>query len=493
MNIVYLSPEVWPFGRVGGLAEVSHDLPLALGARGHQVSVITILGRPLPQYEDQFETLDLALEVPVAWRRHQAEVRALEIAPGVKVFLLRNDALFDRDGLYGNAFGQYEDNAERFIFYSRACLELAQALGRPVDLVHCNDWTTGLVPAYLKTLHAGQENLKNAASLMTIHNLANQGSYWHYDMPLTGLGWELFTPEGIEFYGKINFLKAALIYADLVSTVSPSYAREIRTSEMGEGLQEVLNARKQTLAAVINGVDYRAWDPSTDSHLAARYTAEDLSGKEECRRDLRRIFGLPPDQKRPLLAVVGRLQRRKGLDLILEGLESLVNLGLDLIIAGYGGDHYHTQLKNAAYQNPQHVGVIIANEMHLDHKVLAGADMLLMPSSFEPCGLHQMHAMRYGTIPVVRATGGLQDTVKEHTPENPGVGFLFGPHTTKAMLEAVGRALGFYADRAQWEAIMRRAMALDFSWERAAGEYEQLYQRAMARRAGEGEGPEHGA
>ncbi len=486
MNLFFLSPEVWPFARVGGLAEVSHDLPRTLAARGHRVQVVTLKGRMAPEVAETLEPTGITLEVPISWHKYQAQVFKGDLGAGAEVYLIQHDRLYDREGIYGNAFGDYEDNCERFVFFSRACLELAAALGRPVDMVHANDWTNALVPVYLKTLYAEVEPLAGAASLMTVHNLARQGSFWHYDMPLLGLGWECFTPETLELYGKINFLKGGLIFADLISTVSPSYAREMLLPEIGAELQGVLQARRDRLVAVLNGIDNAVWDPATDPHLAAHFSAEDLAGKAVCQRDLREIFGLARDSRRPLVAVIGRLEDRKGLELIVAGLEDMVAMGLDLVIMGYGGDHYHNVLKAAAEANPGRAAVRIGHDMALDHKIMAGADLLLMPSRFEPCGLHQMHAMRYGTVPVVRATGGLNDTVRDHLPDSPGMGFKFQDFTTPAMLEALDRALETFGQGEQWQGLIKRCMWVDFSWQGAAARYEELYQRAIELRRGPG-------
>lgn len=478
MHIMFVSPEVWPFARVGGLAEVSHDLPLALGARGHTVDIVTIKTRLTPDLNEKLKLSDITLEVPVSWRNLPAEVYSLSLSEGVTAYLIGHDRLFDREGLYGNAFGDYEDNAERFIFFSRAALELALALGRKPDVIHANDWTTGLTPLYLKSLYQDQKLFDACGSLMSVHNLGNQGNFWHYDMPLTGLGWEYFTPETMEFYGKINFLKAGLVFADLISTVSPSYCKEILTPEMGFGLEGVLGSRAERLIPVINGVDYEVWNPKTDPHIAACYSADDLDPKTVCKDDLRRVFGLPIGENRPLLGYIGRLLDRRGMDIFAPALEQIMDMGLDVVLMGFGADHYHAYLEDLRRRRPGQMGLIIGYEMDLAHKITAGADMLLMPSRFEPCGLHQLHAMRYGTVPVVRATGGLDDTVQDHNEKQLGVGFKFKDYETSAMLSAVQRALRAYDDPIKWRAIMQRAMALNFSWERAALQYEEIYERA---------------
>lgn len=482
MHIMFLSPEIFPFIRVGGLAEVAHDLPLALGKRGHRVDIVAPKCKMPAEQEALLEPLDLTLEVPVSWRRHRAEVFKHQLSPEVTVYFITHEHLFDRDGLYGNSYGDYEDNAERFIFYSRASVELALALGWELDVIHSNDWTTGLVPLYLKSLYADQTSLAGVGTLMAIHNLGAQGTFWHYDMPLTGLGWEYFTPQGVEFYGKINFLKAGLVFADVISTVSQTYAKEILKKEQGCGLEGVLGERKDRLLAVINGLDYTNWNPENDPRIAANYSAADLAPKKECCRALRESMGLPTGTKRPLTAVVGRLLDRKGLDLLAPAMEHVLDMGLDVIVMGHGEDHYHVLLKSLAAKRPERLAVQIGYKSDLAHQLMAGADILLMPSRYEPCGLHQMQALRYGTVPVVRATGGLEDTVLDQDADGAGTGFKFSEFSQDAMIDALSRALDAYSQPVLWQEIMKRGMSQDFSWDSAAPKYEEIYQLAKRMR-----------
>jgi starch synthase len=484
MHIMFLSPEICPFIRVGGLAEVAHDLPLALGARGHRVEIVAPKCMMPVELEKTLEPMDITLEVPVSWRRHQAAVFKHNLSPEVTVYFISHEHLFDREGLYGNSFGDYEDNAERFIFYSRAALELALALGWDLDVVHANDWTTGLVPLYLKSLYADQPRFSRAGIVMTIHNLGAQGMFWHYDMPLTGLGWEYFTPQGVEFYGKINFLKAGLVFADVITTVSETYAKEILSPDQGHGLEGVLQDRRQDLTAVINGLDYKTWNPETDSFIAAKYSARNLAPKMECRLALQKQMGLAEEPKRPLAAVVGRLLDRKGLDLVAPALEHILDMGLNVVIMGFGEDRYHVLLKSLARKRPERLAVKIGYYLELAHHIMAGADMLLMPSRYEPCGLHQMQALRYGVVPVVRDTGGLADTVQDHGPAGPGTGFKFTDFSQEAMFGALSRALTAYSQPNEWQEVMRRGMAQDFSWDSAAPRYEEIYRRAQSQRGG---------
>lgn len=484
MRIAFLSPEVWPFTRVGGLAEVSHDLPAALGALGNEVHVITPLGRLSDKLKPELAPSGIELQVPVSWRTHQAKVYTASGGTNVTVHLILSEDLFDREGLYGNAFGDYEDNAERFVFFCRAALELIEALGEPVDILHVNDWTTALVPLYLKSLYKDYSTLARAASLLTIHNLGKQGSFWHYDMPLLGLGWEYFTPEGVEFYGKINFLKAGLVFADVVSTVSQGYAKEILRQETGLGLSEVLKSRTPHLDWVTNGVDYQVWNPEIDPRLPRNYSLDDLAPKADCQRELRRMFGLDPESTRPLLCYLGRLLDRRGVNIMAPVLDEILEMGFDMVLMGWGQDRYHLQLNELNRSKPDRFGIKIGYDWDLAHSIVAGSDMLLMPSRFEPCGLHQLHAMRYGTVPVVRATGGLDDTVPAYEPGGQGVGFKFKEFNSAALLGALKDALKVFAQKDEWQGLMKRAMALDFSWQRAAQNYQELYQRAGKIRSG---------
>ena len=483
MHIVFMTPETWPYARVGGLAEFSHDLPLALARMGHTVDVITLRCREGLELCKDLSRLDFELEIPVSWRTQQAVFYHHKPHERVNVYLIANDHYYERDGLYGNAFGDYEDNAERFIFFSRAALELLIALEKSPDIIHCNDWTTALVPLYLKTLYKEVEIFKNAASLLTIHNVQSQGVFWHYDMPLTGLDWEYFNQDVLEFHGKINFLKAGIFFADFISTVSHRYAREILTPQVARGLEGVILERFSRLSAIINGVDNDTWNPAVDPHIKAQYTADDLKGKKECKKELIREFKLSGEGDRPLMAFVGRLLDRRGLAILLPGLEKIIDMGADLVIMGFGEDHYHTSLAHFQSKQNGRLGLYVGYDMALAHKVMAGADMLIMPSKSEPCGLHQLHAMRYGTAPIVRAVGGLDDTIRDHSSTNPGVGFKFEDYTTNDMLRAVQRALDTYAETNEWQALVGRAMTRSYTWEQAAPRYVELYERA--RRLGE--------
>ena len=482
MRILFLSPEVLPVSRVGGLAEYSHDLPLALGAKGHRVDIVTPRLRIPANIEGRLRNTGIKLEVPVARTWHQAYVQSLPLSENVTIYLIGHDHLFNREGLYGNAFGDYEDNAERFVFFCRAALELAAFLSNPLDLIHANDWTTGLAPMLVKTLYLEEPVFENAGCLMTVHNLAAMGLFWHYDMPLLGLGWEYFNPESIEFFGKISYLKAGLVYGDKISTVSPTYREEILTPEYGHGLEGLLNHRKADLSAILNGVDYNSWNAASDPVLPAGFTPDNIQPKTESKAALSKMFNLESGSRQPLALFIGRLLDRRGMDILSASLEELLDLGLNLVIMGQGDDRYHGRLADLAAKRKGRIGLHLGYEYELERLIVAGGDMLLLPSRFEPCGLHQLHALRYGAVPVVRATGGLKDTVEDHQPPHTGTGFIFTDYSSGAFMGAVRRALSAYEHPDEWQRIMHKGMTRNYSWDASLSRYLELYEQTRSAR-----------
>ncbi|MBU2546909.1 MAG: glycogen synthase GlgA [Proteobacteria bacterium] len=479
MDILFISPEVSPFARAGGLGDVSYYLPMALADRGHRLWVVT------PRYRQTADSgYDLTLEsgevrVPMSWQEKTARIYSTRIDKGITVYFIGCDELYNRPGLYGNEFGNYEDNAERFIFFSRAAVETMLALNLAPDLIHCHDWPTGLIPAYLKTLYRSHWGERPPATVFTFHNLGSQGLFWHYDFAMTGLGWDLFTPDSLEFHGQLNMTKAGLVFADLISTVSRKYAEEVLTPEFGFGLEGVLQVRKPDTHSVLNGVDYQVWDPALDPFLTSNYGPETLQRKEDCRRELAEIFGLDVNRV-PLVAVISRLLDRKGFDLISGAVDNLLKLDLKMVFMGMGEDKYHVFLENLARNYPDRVGVKIMYDKSLAHKIIAGADIFLMPSRYEPCGLEQLYGLKYGTVPVVRATGGLDDTIIDvREAPDQGTGFKFQHYTPDALHEVMDAAVGLFQEPDRWTALMRRGMAQDYSWDRAAGEYERLFEIAL--------------
>jgi starch synthase len=401
----------------------------------------------------------------------------------VTVFCIGRDDLYDREGLYGNEFGDYQDNAERYIFFSRAVVELCQTLNLKPDIIHCNDWQTGLIPVYLKTLYAEVPSLRSLASLFTIHNLGYQGLFWHYDLHLTGLGWEWFTPGGLEFFGKLNLMKAGIVFADILNTVSPNYRKEILTPVNGFGLEGVLKTRENDLYAVLNGVDYQIWDPSRDPFISHNFSPADLENKKGCKTHLQEIFHLKKKSDIPVIAVISRLLDRKGLDLISEIFPRVMEMENEVILMGQGQDFYQTWAQEMTGKYPGLIGLVKEYNSPLAHRIQAGADMLLMPSRYEPCGLEQLSALKYGTIPIVRAVGGLEDTVEDYNPKlDQGTGFKFLEYNGEKLLQTLQKALSVYRDKPRWKRLMQRAMGKDFSWEKSATHYQGLYNKALRKK-----------
>jgi starch synthase len=390
-------------------------------------------------------------------------------------YFLECPALYDRDGFYGDANGEFTDNHIRFAVLARAALGVARRVFRP-DILHCHDWQTGLAPVYLRTVFANDPTFLGMKTLFTIHNLGYQGLFPRTVLPEIGLDRRVFRMEGVEFYGQVSFIKGGLNYSDALSTVSRRYALEIQTPEYGFGLDGVLRARSSVLYGILNGVDYSRWNPETDPYIAQNYSAEDLSGKRACKLDLIHQFGLPEAAlKRPLLGIVSRLTSQKGTELILDIAPQLAASDLYLVVLGAGDAVYEDGLRDAAAANPRHIAVKFGYDEALAHKIEAGSDMFLMPSQYEPCGLNQIYSLRYGTVPVVRATGGLDDTIEE------GTGFKFQEYSAEALLSAVLAAEAVFEDRKVWETIMRRGMYKDFSWRVSAAQYADLYQTLLGR------------
>ncbi len=481
MKILFASSEAVPFAKTGGLADVSGALPRALSQLGHEVTLILPKYRQVDEQKHHLNKTGMVLRVPVSQRVETAEVYAVEQGPRLRTLFVGQETYYDREQLYGTPSGDFEDNAERFTFFSRAIVEAALEL-KP-DIIHCNDWQTGLAPVYLKTLYRHVSALQGVASLFTIHNIGYQGLFWHYDMHLTNLGWEVFTPKGLEFYGKLNFLKGGIVFADAVTTVSQKYREEIQTPEYGAGLEGVLRERQADLYGILNGVDYTEWDPAKDLFIKERYHPGDLYGKKICKRDLQREFGFAEDEEIPLIGVISRFTDQKGFDLIAEIIEPLMELGIQLVILGTGEEKYHLLMEEIAMKYPSQAGIRIAFDNPLAHRIEAGADMFLMPSRYEPCGLNQIYSLKYGTVPIVRATGGLDDTIEDFNPvTGEGNGFKFQDYSPAEFLATVERAIALFRDRVLWEGLFLRRMAADFSWEKSAGAYENLNERVLLKK-----------
>jgi starch synthase len=483
MRVLFASSEVAPFAKTGGLADVAGALPKALKALGHDIRVVLPKYRMVDTAKYGLRRVLPKLPVPIAGTFETAAVWEAAIA-SVPTYFIEQDEYYDREGLYQVAGRDHPDNAERFAFFSRALLELTRALDFPPTVYHCNDWQTGLVPTYLRTTYQGDPEFRAGGVLFTVHNMGYHGLFRPATLAIANLGPELFTPFGVEFYGKVNFLKAGLVYSDLINTVSRRYSQEIQTEEFGHGLEGVLRARAKDVHGILNGIDYDEWHPGRDQFIASRFSTDDLRGKAACKADLQRLFGLPERPDVPLLAVISRLAEQKGMDLIAESLDSILGLDAQFVLLGTGEPALHQAFEAAKARHPSRVGLELGFDVVLSHKIEAGADMFLMPSRYEPCGLNQMYSLAYGTIPIVRATGGLDDTIQPFEPAtNVGNGFKFAEASSDALLLTVRQAVALYRQRAPWLRLIENAMDCDFSWGRSAKEYEALYEEIARRRA----------
>lgn len=481
MRIAFAASECVPFSKTGGLADVVGALPRALAELGHNVSVF------VPKYRqtqlDSPKTLIRSITVPFDDQYRFCSVLDGGIHSGVQFYFIDYPPFFERETLYGTSLGDYHDNAERFALFSRAVIEASKVLGLP-DVFHCHDWQSALIPVLLRTLYEEDPAYRMVPTVFTIHNIGYQGLFSPDTLPLLMLPWDLFTITKLEFYGKLNFLKGALVYSDYITTVSRKYALEIQTAEYGFGLEGVLRARAGVVAGILNGVDYDEWSPEKDKFIAARYSANNHAGKAECKRDLLKSFGLPPDSTLPVVGIVSRFAAQKGFDLIAQVADRIVREDLIVVALGSGDKEYEDLFRRLNKQYPQKFALKIAYDNALAHKIEAGADMFLMPSRYEPCGLNQIYSLRYGTVPVVRATGGLDDTIEPFDPVTErGTGFKFHEYSGEALLETLKRALAIYQDRNAWKQLMKNGMSRDFSWNASAREYLKVYERACALRA----------
>lgn len=480
-----IASECAPFIKTGGLADVVGALPKTLSKMGHEVIVI------IPYYSQidriRFNLLPALSPIGV-WMGNQQEWCASYFVDqnGVKIYFIEFHKYFDRYGLYHDAdYHDYLDNARRFGFFTRAALQLCRDLNFSPHIVHCHDWQSALAPGYLKIWHWNDPVLGGAASVLTIHNIAYQGVYSASDYEYLGLQWVNFISDKFEDHGKINFLKGGIHYADMVNTVSPTYARETRSPQFAFGLAPYLNVRRESYLGILNGADYSVWDPQSDSKIPANFSVQDMSGKAECKRQLQARFLLDQDDAMPVFGVVSRLVHQKGLDLLARTLEDILNqMQVQFVLLGAGEKDLEAYYGGLPGRYPGRVGSYIGYNDELSHWIEAGSDFFLMPSVFEPCGLNQIYALRYGTLPVVRATGGLDDTVEQYDEETGGgTGFKFWDASPNAIYYTVGWAVSTYFDRPQHIKRMReRAMTQDFSWQASAKVYEQLYLQAMQRK-----------
>jgi starch synthase len=483
MRVILASSEVLPYSKTGGLADVAGALPKALARIGCDISVIT------PRYtglgnrqgdvvsHETGELLFQDLQVPFDGGVKYAAVWRdwTDGESGAPVYFIENAEYFGVGYIYGS--GNWD--VERFAFFSRACLELARRLGAPPDIFHCNDWQTGFIPAHLATTYSGDPFFARTATLFTIHNLAYQGFFDQNLLPKFGFGWDIYPR--VEFHNAASAMKGGLDYATALSTVSPKYAQEIQTPEFGNKLDGLLRWRRGDLLGILNGVDYDEWNPETDPHLAANYSVDNLDGKMACKRDLLERYHLPVNLDKPIVAIVTRLTSQKGIDLTRDAIWRILETGACFILLGSGAESYEGYFQHVRDTVPNQVGVYFGFSTPLSHQVEAGADLFLMPSSYEPCGLNQMYSLKYGTVPLVRGVGGLDDTIQNfERTTGQGNGYKFYDYSADRLVEKFYEAMMVYYDRDAWRQVQRNGMREDFSWDRAAHRYLDAYHRVAA-------------
>lgn len=493
MRILFASSEAVPYAKTGGLADVASALPKALREAGHEVTLM------LPYYPRQvakgrgaeLPMTDLGKSIDVPIRSDVVTGRLLESHlpdSDVRVILVDCAEYFDREGLYVSNGRDYIDNCERFVFFSRAVLQTAKELNLRPEILHTNDWQTALIPALLQIEERGRPPLGQTASVFTIHNMAFHGTFWHFDMPLTGLDWKYFNYQQMEFHGKLNLLKTGIVFADQITTVSPSYAQEIQTPEFGCGLDGVLASRRPDLTGILNGIDPDVWNPDTDPALPANYNAETWrspEGKSACKTALQKEFQLPEHGEVPLFGMISRMTEQKGFDLLRDKMHEFLKRDVQFCFLGTGEPQIEIWLKDLAEKFPDRVAARIGFDEALAHRIEAGADAYLMPSRFEPCGLNQMYSLRYGTIPVVHAIGGLADTVVDANEHNrhhgTANGFSFHDYNPDAFAQTMHRAIELYHQKDEWGKLVETGMRQDWSWRPRAEAYQATYEKALSR------------
>lgn len=478
MRILFVSSEVAPFSKTGGLADVSSALPAALKKRGHEIMVVT------PRYgQIDVATWDLRrrrikLTISIKGKAVQGGILDGQSPEGFPIAFIDQPKYFERKGLYGENGKDYPDNDERFAYLCHAALEVCSLSGFSPDVIHLNDWQTAPIAALVQDVYRDKPEINSAGTLLTIHNLGYQGLFPPDAMMSLGLDWQLFTPSTLEFFGKLSFLKAGLVFSDKVTTVSPRYAQEIQTSEMGFGLDGILRDRADDLRGILNGADYRNWDPMHDELIAKNFSMEDLSGKTVCKADLQQKMGLPMNHDAAIIGCISRLSDQKGIDLFLDRADELLAFDCQFVFLGEGENNIEDKLERLAVQHPHRLAFHRGYNEDLAHIIQAGSDMLLVPSRYEPCGLTQIYALRYGTVPIVRAVGGLDDTIDDADDEY-GTGFKFKDADSAQLLGSVKRALTRYIDRIGWRRIMESGMSMDFSWDLPARRYETIYKEVQ--------------
>lgn len=471
-----------PFAKTGGLGEVLGSLTSAVRKQGHDVTVF------MPRYrcvDIQKFGLEVAIdyfEVIIGNTLEATRVFLKKLENGVKVYFIEHPDYFQRDELYGTSVGDYQDNDRRFTYFQRVVLKTIEQLKLGCDVIHCHDWQTGLIPVYLKTAGSKYAPLAKARSVFTIHNLAYQGNFPPDSFPSTGLGWEFYKSDLLEFYGKFSFLKGGLVFADEVTTVSERYSREIQTKEFGCGMEGVIAARKDTVTGIVNGIDPAEWDPATDADIEAHYSASNFSKKKINKAALQKENGFAVDENVPVIGFVARLAEQKGLDILIPALEQMETMNVQFVLLGTGEEKYHRILRDLAKRHRKWFGVHILFDLKMAKRIYAGSDLMLFPSFYEPCGLGQVIGLRYGAAPVVRATGGLADTIRAFDPTTlEGNGFVFEDYTTQALVGSLGLAVATFKQEKPWKSLVKNAMESDFSWDASAKKYVQLYETVKRR------------
>lgn len=480
MRILLASSEAHPYSKTGGLADMVGALARSLARAGHQVGLVTPLYGGVRERLPALDELDFPLEIPLGAQRERASVWSFETPEGLMLYFVDHPDFYQRTSLYQQNGADYPDNPERFMFLSKAVADLALHLSWKPELVHVHDWQVGFVPLLLRHRRSVSGWESAPRTCLTIHNLAYQGLFPAYQYPLTNLPWDYFTPSGVEFYGQGSFLKAGIAFADALTTVSPRYAREITTEEFGCGLDGLLRERRAALTGILNGVDLNEWDPARDPYLTQPYSADHLEGKGACKMALQKELGLPPDPDTPLFGNIGRMVNQKGMDILLPALEEMLHSRMQFVVLGSGEPNFQRAFMDLAERHPSKVVTRIGFDEPLSHRIEAGCDFYLMPSHFEPCGLNQMYSLRFGTIPIVRITGGLDDTVRDIRESlDAPTGIKFGEYSAAALAKAIRKALALYDQKTIFQHFRTNAMASDFSWDNTSKSYLEVYQNML--------------
>ena len=481
MKVLIASSEVVPFAKTGGLADVCGALAKELSKLGAEVSLCLPLYRSVLEGNFEIEPILEDLLIELGHYKLTADIYKGHLG-NIDVFFVRKDEFYDRTYLYGTPKGDYFDNAQRFIFFSKAVISLSKALNIKWDIIHCNDWQTAIIPVILKIFYADHPLFKDTKTIFTIHNLGYQGVFPKDSFSLTSLPPHLFSIDGLEFWGNMNLLKGGIIFSDLITTVSPTYAKEIQTEGFGFGLDGVLRAHAHKLIGILNGVDYSEWDPERDTYIAANYSRGDISGKSRCKKDLLDEFHLHTGlAERPLIGMITRLATQKGIDLLIDAIDEIIEKEVGLVILGKGEKRYEDALRSISSRFKGKIGIRIDFDNGLAHRIEAGSDMFLIPSLYEPCGLNQMYSLKYGTLPIVYNTGGLADSIIEvDEDKGEGTGFKFYNYSKSGLCEAIDKAIRCFLNKGLWQRLIIQAMSCDFSWGRSAKEYLKIYQMLLS-------------